>query len=68
MADDIKRVGLVFSADGTVDFKKSLTEINGLTKENYENFKKLKSQYDSNTTSTQKLTDQQNYLTKSIEL
>lgn len=68
MADDIKRVGLVFSADGTVDFKKSLTEINGLTKENYENFKKLKSQYDTNTTSTQKLTDQQNYLTKSIEL
>lgn len=68
MADEIKRVGLVFSADGTVDFKKSLTEINSLTKDNYDNFKKLKSQYDENTTSTQKLTDQQNYLTKSIEL
>lgn len=68
MADEIKRVGLVFSADGTVDFKKSLTEINSLAKENYDNFKKLKSQYDENTTSTQKLKDQQNYLTKSIEL
>lgn len=68
MADEVKRVGLVFSADGTVDFKKSLTEINNLTKDNYDNFRKLKSQYDANTTSTQKLTDQQNYLTKSIEL
>ena len=30
MADDLKRVGLVFKADGTADFTKSLKTINAL--------------------------------------
>ena len=34
MADDLKRVGLVFKADGTVDFKKSLMGVTNAVKEN----------------------------------
>jgi hypothetical protein len=41
MADDLKRVGLVFKADGTVDFKKSLMGVTNAVKENEAEFKKL---------------------------
>lgn len=68
MADDLKRVGLVFSADGTTDFKKSLTTINSLTQESYQSFKQTQSQYDKNTSSIQKLADRQSYLAKNTEL
>ena len=50
MADDLKKVGLVFKADGTADFAKSLKTINSLTQENYSSFKLAKSQWDSSTT------------------
>ena len=49
MADDLKKVGLVFKADGTADFAKSLKTINSLTQENYSSFKLAKSQWDSST-------------------
>lgn len=62
MADDLKRVGLVFKADGAVDFKKTLKEVGDASNENYATFKNLKSQYDKNTTAVEKLTNQQNYL------
>ena len=39
MADELKRVGLVFKADGTVDFQRSLKEINAELKLNYSQFK-----------------------------
>lgn len=68
MADDLKRVGIVFKADGTTDFAKSLTQINALTKENYNSFKLAQSQYDKNTSSVAKLTDTQKYLSQNIEL
>ena len=42
MADDLKKVGLVFKADGTADFAKSLKTINSLTQENYSSFKLAK--------------------------
>lgn len=67
MADDLKRVGLVFKADGTVDFAKSLKTINALTKENYSAFSLAKSQWDKSTSSLTKLKDTQNYLTKQTE-
>ena len=51
MADDLKKVGLVFKADGTADFAKSLKTINSLTQENYSSFKLAKSQWDSSTKS-----------------
>lgn len=68
MADDLKRVGLVFTADGATDFKKSLSSINSLTQESYQSFKLTQSQYDKNTSSTQKLADKQTYLAKNTEL
>lgn len=62
MADDLKRVGLVFKADGTVDFKKSLSEINSAIQENRSEFKLAESQWDENTKAADKLRDRQKYL------
>lgn len=68
MADDMKRVGLVFKADGAADFKKSLQQVSTAAKENYSELKLAQSQYDKNTTATQKLQDRQKYLTQQTEL
>ncbi len=62
MADDLKRVGLVFKADGSVDFQKSLKEINSSIQENRTALKLAESQYDSSTKATDKLADRQKYL------
>lgn len=67
MADDLKRVGLVFKADGTVDFKKSLQEVNSSIQENRTAFKLAQSQWDENTKSADKLRDKQEYLAKQTE-
>lgn len=67
MANDLKKVGLVFKADGTTDFAKSLQQINTLTRENYSALKLAKSQYDENTSSLTKLKDQQKYLSDNTE-
>ncbi len=64
MADDLKRVGLVFKADGAVDFKKSLQQVNDEVKENRNSFKLAKTAWDDATTSMDKLKDQQAYLVK----
>lgn len=64
MADDLKRVGLVFQADGSVDFKKSLQEINASVQENRSAFKLAQSQWDKNTKSVDKLKDRQKYLSE----
>lgn len=64
MADDLKRVGLVFKADGTVDFKKSLAEVNSSIQENRSAFKLAQSQWDENTKSAEKLSAKQEYLAK----
>lgn len=50
MADELKRVGLVFKADGTVNFKKSLQEINTVVMENKNAFNLAKSAWDESTT------------------
>lgn len=65
--DDLKRVGLVFKADGTVDFKKSLSEINSSIQENRSAFKLAQSQWDDSTKSMDKLSDRQKYLKKQTE-
>lgn len=65
--DDLKRVGLVFKADGTVDFKKSLSEINSSIQENRSEFKLAQSQWDESTKSMDKLSDRQKYLKKQTE-
>ena len=64
MADELKRVGLVFKADGTVDFNKSLKEVNASIQENRTAFNLVKSTWDENTKSLEKLKATQEYLTK----
>ena len=64
MADSLQRVGLVFKADGAVDFRKSLTEVNNAVQENRNSFKLAKIQWNENTTAMEKLEAQQEYLAK----
>lgn len=68
MADDLKRVGLVFKEDGAVDFKKSLQEVNLELNKNYNQFKLTQVQWDKATTSTQKLRAEQEYLKNAYEI
>jgi len=68
MADDLKRVGLKFTADGARDFKSELKECTAATKENYSELKLAQSQYDKNTTSIDKLKDRQSYLAKQTDV
>lgn len=66
--DELKRVGLVFKDDGSVDFVKSLKLINATLKENYETFKLTQAQWDKSTTTTQKLKDKLVYLNEAYDI
>lgn len=68
MADDLKRVGLVFKEDGAVDFKKTLQEVNIELNKNYNQFKLTQAQWDSSTKSTEKLRAEQEYLKNAYEI
>lgn len=68
MAEELKRVGLKFDAEGAVDFQKSLKGVTQATRENYAELKLAQSQYDKNTSITDKLRDRQTYLTKQTEI
>lgn len=67
MADDLKRVGLVFKADGAVDFKKTLDQVNTSVQENRNAFKLAKAAWDESTSTVDKLRDRQEYLAKQTE-
>ena len=67
MADDLKRVGLVFKADGTADFKKSIKEVNDVMRESGSEFRLAKSQWDDSTKSAEKMRDTQKYLAQSTQ-
>lgn len=66
--DELKRVGLVFKEDGSVDFVKSLKLVNATLKENYETFKLTQEQWDKSTTTTQKLKDKLVYLNDAYDI
>ncbi len=68
MADDLKRVGLVFKEDGAVDFKKTLQEVNLELNKNYNQFKLAQAQWNSSTKSTEKLRTEQEYLKNAYEI
>lgn len=51
MADELQRVGLVFKADGAVDFNKSLKEVSASIQENRSAFGLVKSTWDESTKS-----------------
>lgn len=67
MADSLQRVGLAFKADGTVDFKKSLQQVNDAIQENRNSFKLAKLAWDDSTASMDKLKDKQEFLTNQTE-
>lgn len=68
MADsEMKIVGLKLKVDGTVDFKKSLTEVNNAVNENRSAFKLAKSEWDKSTSSAEKLRATQEYLQNQTE-
>lgn len=68
LADDLKRVGLIFKEEGAVDFRKTLQDINIEMNKNYNQFKLTQSQWDKSTKSTEKLKAQQEYLGNAIEI
>ena len=65
--DGLKTVGLTFKADGTVDFRKSLTDVNNAVNENRSAFKLAKSEWDKSTSSADKLRATQEYLQNQTE-
>lgn len=67
MSNDLKTVGLSFKADGAVDFKKSLSEVNNAVNENRSAFKLAKSEWDKSTSSAEKLRATQEYLQNQTE-
>ena len=64
---DLKTVGLTFKADGAVDFRKSLTDVNNAVNENGSAFKLAKSEWDKSTSSADKLRATQEYLQNQTE-
>lgn len=67
MADSLQRVGLVFKADGTVDFRKSLKAVSASIQENRTEFKLTKSTWDESTKAIDKLKASQIYLEKQTQ-
>lgn len=67
MSNDMKRVGLVFDAQGVVDFKASLKSVNTALSENRSQFKLTKSTWDDTTKASEKLKATNEYLTKQYE-
>ena len=53
MADELKRVGLVFKADGAADFQKTMQQVNTAVQENCNSFKLAKAAWDDSTTAVE---------------
>ena len=68
MADELKRVGLVFKADGAADFQKTMQQVNTAVQENGNSFKLAKAAWDDSTTAIEKLKDRQEYLAKQTDV
>lgn len=66
MADQLKRVGLIFKADGAVDFNKSLKEVTASIEENKAAYELVKSTWDESTKTAEKLQEKQKYLAKQV--
>ena len=58
----MNRVAIEFKADGTVNFQKSLKEVNQSINENRSAFRLARSEWDENTTALERLRTQQEYL------
>lgn len=67
-SDNLKRVGLVFKADGAVDFKKSIQQVNDSIQENRNAFKLAKTAWDDSTSAMDKLQARQKYLVEQTKV
>lgn len=61
-ANNLQEAGLLLTAQGAEDFKSAMKAVSAATKEAYSELKLAQSQYDKNTSATQKLADRQKYL------
>lgn len=61
-ANNLQEAGLLLTAQGAEEFKTAMKGISAATKEAYSELKLAQSQYDKNTSATQKLADRQKYL------
>ena len=68
MENELQKVGLVFTEEGAVDFKKTLQDINSELNKNYNQFRLTQSQWDSSTSSTEKLRASQEYLSNAYQI
>ena len=68
LSNEVKRVGLIFTEEGAVDFKKTLQDINIEMNKNYNQFKLTQAQWDSSTKTTEKLRAEQEYLKNAYEI
>lgn len=66
-ANNLQEAGLLLTAQGAEEFKSAMKGISAATKEAYSELKLAQSQYDKNTSGTQKLADKQKYLQKMTE-
>ena len=66
-ANNLQEAGLILTAQGADDFKSAMKGISAATKEAYSELKLAQSQYDKNTSATEKLADRQKYLQKMTE-
>lgn len=68
MADDLQRVGIRLTAEGAADFKATLKDVTAAVKNNKAEFALAQSQWNKNTSVTQKLADKQKYLQGQTEI
>ena len=61
-ANNLQEAGLLLTAQGAEDFKSAMKAVSAATKEAYSELKLAQSQYDKNTSATEKLADRQKYL------
>ena len=61
-ANNLQEAGLLLTAQGAEEFKSAMKGISAATKEAYSELKLAQSQYDKNTSATDKLADRQKYL------
>lgn len=66
-ANNLQEAGLILTAQGAEEFKSAMKGISAATKEAYSELKLAQSQYDKNTSGTQKLADKHKYLQKMTE-
>lgn len=66
-ANNLQEAGLILTAQGAEEFKSAMKGISAATKEAYSELKLAQSQYDKNTSATDKLADRQKYLQKMTE-